>query len=157
MSQSEHNKLLGRKEDESTINYSQRMSGIIGLYAAICQTSPSAVPSISPSSNPSAVPAYFRPSAGWAWLALILRDPLPRLEVTPLLLYSFLRMSGERFYALYGRQYVKLLRAITDQAIDRSMVQWNPNVQGDISKVRIMLGEWIQNGRVEGAKGRIPQ
>jgi len=151
--------LIGRKPSEDTINYNQRMSGIVALYAAITQTSPSSVPHLLPPGtqpNLSAVPSYFRPEAGWRWYALIVRPPLTLLDLTPLLLYCFLRMTGERFYDLYGRQFVKLLRAIAEKGIDEKAVRWNEGVQGDLSKVRLLIGDWLANGRVVGAEGRTP-
>jgi len=150
------NSLIGRKASEQTVNYNQRMSGIISLYAAIVQTSPTSVPQLSPSPELSNVPTFFRPAGGWRWHALILRSPLPLLDITPLLLYTFLRMSCEKFFELYGKQYVKLLRSIAEQGIDGGAVKWNKEVQGDLSKVRILIGEWLQNGQVKGAEGRIP-
>lgn len=132
------------------------MSGIISLYAAIVQTSPSTVPQLT--SNPSIVniPSYFRPEGGWRWLALVVRPPLPLLDVTALLLRTFLRMVSERFHTLFGKQYIKLLRAIAEQAIDQQKIKWNDSVQGDISKIRIMIGEWMEKGQIQGAEGRIP-
>lgn len=156
MPMDDFNKLIGRKPSEQTVNYNQRMSGIVSLYAAILQTSPSSVPQLSPTPALHHVPDYFRPSGGWKWYANILRAPLPLLDVTPLLLYTFLRMSGEKFFELYGKQYVKLLRGLAEQGIDGQAIRWNKEVQGDLSKVRILIGEWLQNGRVVGAEGRFP-
>lgn len=132
------------------------MSGIISLYAAILQTSPSAVPQLASTPSLQSIPTHFRPEGGWRWLAIIVRPPLPLLEVTALLLHSFLRMASERFHALFGKQFIKILRAIAEQAIDERKVKWNENVQGDLSKVRIMIGEWMEKGKIEGAEGRIP-
>jgi len=153
------NKLIGRKASEPTISYNQRMSGIISFYAAIIQTSPSSVPHLLSSSSLTIqhVPPYFRPEAGWKWYATILRPPLPLLDLTPLLLNTFLRMNGERFHALYGKQFVKLIQAIAEQGIDAGKVQWNKETMGDLSKTRNMIGEWLLKGKVEGTDGRVPQ
>lgn len=132
------------------------MSGIVSLYAAIVQTSPKSVPQLTPSSSIASIPPYFRPEGGWRWLALIVRPPLPLLEVTALVLYTFLRMVSERFHTLFGKQYIKLLRTIAEQAIDQKKVKWNDSVQGDISKSRLMIGEWMEKGQIQGAEGRIP-
>lgn len=132
------------------------MSGIISLYAAIVQTSPGSVPRLSQSPSFDNIPTYFRPEGGWRWLALIVRPPLPLLEVTALVLYTFLRMTSERFHQLFGKQYIKLLSAIAEQAIDQKKVKWNDSVQGDLSKIRLMIGEWMEKGRITGAEGRIP-
>lgn len=147
---------MGRKEGEPSISYKQRMSGMISLYAAIVQTSPGDVPQLSPTPSLSSIPPHFRPEGGWRWLALIVRPPLPLLEVTPLLLHTFLRMSSERFHTLFGKQYIKLLRAIAEQGIDERKVKWNEGVQGDLSKIRLMIGEWMEKGQIIGAEGRIP-
>jgi nucleoporin GLE1 len=156
LSPEEHSKLLGRKENEPSISYKQRMSGIISLYAAIVQTSPSSVPQLTSTPSLSSVPSHFRPEGGWRWLALIVRPPLPLLEVTALVLYTFLRISSERFHQIFGQQYIKLLKAIAEQAIDERKVKWNDAVQGDLSKIRLMIGDWMEKGQIVGAEGRIP-
>lgn len=132
------------------------MSGIISFYAAIVQTSPSSVPQLTPTPSLASIPTYFRPEGGWRWLALIVRPPLPLLEVTALVLYTFLRMTSERFHSLFGKQYIKLLQAIAEQGIDQRKVKWNDSVQGDLSKIRLMIGEWMEKGQIIGAEGRIP-
>jgi nucleoporin GLE1 len=152
----DYNKLVGRKESEQGLNYKQRMSGIISLYAAIVQTSPGAVPKLLSSPTVQYVPPFFRPDGGWKWCAMILRPPLPLLDTTALLLYVFLRMTGERFHQLFGRQYIKLLRAIAEQGIDNKQIKWNEGVQGDLSKVRLLIGDWLQSGQITGAEGRAP-
>lgn len=152
----DYNKLVGRKESEQGVNYKQRMSGIISLYAAIVQTSPSAVPKLLSSPTIQHVPAYFRPEGGWKWYAMVLRPPIPLLDTTALLLYVFLRMTAERFHQLYGKQYIKLLRAVAEQGVDQKQVKWNDGVQGDLAKVRLLIGDWIEKGQIKGAEGRIP-
>lgn len=152
----EHNKLIGRKASEQTVNYNQRMTGIISLYAAICQTSPQAVPHILPQPTIQHIPAYFKPEGAWKWLASIVRPPLPLLDVTPQLLYNFLRMASERLYQVYNKQFIKLLQALATQGIDEKKIRWNDGVMGDLSMVRNMLSDWMQSGQIVGAGGRIP-
>lgn len=65
-------------------------------------------------------------------------------------------MASERFHVLFGKQYIKLLQAIGDQAIDQKKVKWNDSVQGDLSKIRLMIGDWMEKGQIQGAEGRIP-
>lgn len=158
MSLPEYNKLVGRKDSEPGVSYKQRMSGIVSLYAAIVQTSPSTIPSVLPSGVRMAqhVPPYFRPEGGWRWLAIVVRPPVPLLDITALQLFVFLRMTGERFHSLFGKQYIKLLRAIAEQGIDQKLVKWNDGVQGDLAKVRLMIGDWMDKGQIKGADGRIP-
>ena len=138
------------------MNYNQRMSGIVALYGAICQTSPSRVPRLLPAPTLEYLPNYFRPEGGWRWLASIVRPPLPLLDVTALLLYNFLRMTAERFYEIYNRQFLKLVQAVAMQGIDEKKIRWNEAVMGDLSKVRLMIGDWLTTNTVRGAEGRIP-
>ena len=153
----EFGKLVGRKVLEPSISYNQRMSGIVSLYAAIVQTSPSTVPNLlSRPMTSQHIPPYFRPEGGWKWYAVILRPPLPLLDLTPLLLYHFLRITGERFHSLYGHQYIKVVQAIVTQGTNGDVVKWNKDVQGDLSKVKILAGGWLENGVVKGAEGRQP-
>lgn len=138
------------------MSYKQRMSGIISLYAAIVQTAPSSVPSLLQQRTIGMIQPFFRPEGGWRWLATVVRPPFPLLDTTALLLYVFVRMTGERFHALYGKQYEKLLRALAEQGIDQKVVKWNPGVQGDLAKVRLLIAEWLERGQVKGAEGRVP-
>ena len=154
----EYNKLIGRKESEQNVNYRQRMSGIVSLYAAIVQTAPTTVPHLTAPAprTEQLVPAYFRPEGGWRWLSLILRAPLPLLDTTPLLIHTFLRMAAERFHQLFGRQFIKLLQALAEQGLDAKLIKWNEGVQGDLSKIRLMIQDWMDTGRIKGAEGRVP-
>ncbi|KAI8801549.1 GLE1-like protein-domain-containing protein [Cladochytrium replicatum] len=81
-------------EDEA--RYLERMCGIVALYSAITHSSVAG--------NPHGL------KHGWSWLARICNmDPR---KATPLLVRTFLEVSGQTLVRVYGNQGVKLVRSI---------------------------------------------
>ncbi|GAA5968439.1 hypothetical protein JCM11641_007638 [Rhodosporidiobolus odoratus] len=140
---------------ESLVQYGQRMAGLIALYGSILQTSPLNPPQgPCPSLNLSFVPPHFRPSAGWRWLALMLRPPLVGLEPAPLLLVTFFEIAGQTLLDVYGRQFSKFLEVLLREGIRENKAGFAEKAKS--SRVRLML--WLEDwekGKVESATGRV--
>ncbi|GAA5883072.1 hypothetical protein JCM16303_006075, partial [Sporobolomyces ruberrimus] len=149
---------------ESPVQYSERMSGLVALYASIIQSSPlerpQALPSSSSSPSPttlSLVPAHFRPSAGWRWLVLIIRPPLVSLEPVPLLLTQFLQISGPTLLAMYGKQFSKFLEVLLREGLrDKKAGFDEKKAKGSIVRLELWLEEWEQSGgkTIKAIEGR---
>jgi hypothetical protein len=106
-SDEEYRKNLGYiKTDEkyeTEIQYQERMCGILALYAAILQTT--------------ALPHSYGIENGWRWLARILNMP-PR-RITPLLLLTFLEITGFMLYKTFPQQMPKLMQLLIKEYIPR--------------------------------------
>ncbi|KAM0752160.1 GLE1-domain-containing protein [Meredithblackwellia eburnea MCA 4105] len=153
-----HQKALGHappSAGETLVQYSQRMSGLVALYAAIVQTSPLERPQGPLAPNILAnVPPHFRPSAGWKWLVLILRPPLVGLEPTPLLLCSFLEISGEAMLAVYGKQMGKFLEVLLREGVREGKAGFSEKSKSSTVRLMLWLEEWEKTGRVEKIMGK---
>ncbi|GAA5886307.1 hypothetical protein JCM6882_001598 [Rhodosporidiobolus microsporus] len=140
---------------ESLVQYATRMSGLVALYASILQTSPLSPPQgPCPPDRVANVPPWFRPSAGWRWVVLMLRPPLVGLEPTPLLLVTFLEIAGQTLLELYGRQFAKLLEVVLREGIRGEQEKvWSEKARSS----RVRLGLWLEDwegGKVEKVQGR---
>lgn len=171
----QHQKTLGHappSAGESLVQYAQRQSGLLALYAAILQTSPSESPQSLPPSvsattaSASLIPIYLQPSYAWRWLVLILRPPFVSLEPTPLLLITFLEITGVRLQEIYGRQFNKYLDVLWREGISEGKAGFKGSTNtnagtnggggGRASYVRLgmWLEEWEKKGVVQGCVGR---
>ncbi|GAA5831985.1 hypothetical protein JCM11251_002773 [Rhodosporidiobolus azoricus] len=140
---------------ESLVQYATRMSGLVALYASILSTSPLSHPQgPCPPDRVANVPPWFRASAGWRWLVLMLRPPLVGLEPTPLLLVTFLEISGQTLLELYGRQFAKLLEVLLREGIrGEQQSVWSEKAKS----TRVRLGLWLEDwerGKMEVVQGR---
>ncbi|KAJ3369928.1 Nuclear pore complex nucleoporin component [Kappamyces sp. JEL0680] len=91
---------------ENEIQYGERMCGILSLYAAIIQTDSSKQLLLIP------VPNAYGIEHAWSWLARML-NMKPR-KITPLLLHSFLMVTGHALLKAYPDQGRKLISTIID-------------------------------------------
>ncbi|GAA5911270.1 hypothetical protein JCM8208_004314 [Rhodotorula glutinis] len=155
-----HQKTLGHApptSSETLVQYAERMSGLVALYAAILQTSPLTPPQGPPPSSPDAlrnVPPHFRPAAGWRWLALVLRAPLVALEPTPLLVVTFLEVAGAALVDVYGAQMRKLLECLLREGVREAKAGFSDKARGSQVRLLLWLEEWEKTGTAECAKGR---
>lgn len=156
-----HQRALGHappSAGESLVQYAQRQSGIIALYAAILQTSPVAPPQAPNATPPLAnVPAHLRPAAMWRTLMLLLRPPLVSLEPTPLLVVTFLEIAGPRMSEIFGRQTNKVFEALLREGCRDATNPVGFSDKAKSSRVRLLLWleEW-EKGRIEEIAGRSP-
>ncbi|KAK4057399.1 Nuclear pore complex nucleoporin component [Microbotryomycetes sp. JL221] len=156
----QHRKTLGHanlEAGESLVQYAQRMSGIVALYASIVQTSPLAEPQgPCPVDLVKNVPIHFRPSAGWRWLVLILRPPLVRLEPIPLLVMTFLEVAAEGLGQTYGRQFDKFLEVLLREGLRENKAGFSDKAKSSTVRLTLWLEEWEKKGKIEGTSGRVP-
>ncbi|PIA13809.1 GLE1-domain-containing protein [Coemansia reversa NRRL 1564] len=105
-STTEYMRSIGYKDNgdeiESRELYSERMAGMIALFAAILQTN-----DIGGIPNP--LPLKY----GWSWLARIIN--LPPREISPLLVQTFLSIAGPAMLTIYGRQMIKILNLLAEK------------------------------------------
>lgn len=136
------------------VQYSERMGGIVSLWAAILQSSPLEPPqALAP--QPSGVkketlaqvPDWFRPSAGWRWLILITRPPLVSLEPTPLLLLEFLEIASQSLFDAFGHQFVKLVACLFDEGIRGDKPLAGHKSRASLVRLELWLEEWDKSGR----------
>jgi nucleoporin GLE1 len=143
------------------------MSGILTLYLAILHTLPSpnllppAPPSTShppyPPYSPELIPPHFRLTAGWSWLAAILRPPLPLLEHSPEFMVIFIEVLGGRMLAVYGRQTVKVLHVLlaASRAEGPQALGSGKNVPAT-ARLRLKLEAWESSGVLKEIEGSEP-
>lgn len=159
-----HEKLLGHQPastGESGVQYSERMAGILALYAAILQTSPVDSPQgvfgVPPAEALSRIPEHFQASAGWRWLVRTLEAPLVSLEPVPNLLETFLGVAGAGLSEVFGRQFIKLLVCLYRQGLVERKAGFADKSRASQVKLQLLLEEWIAAGRVTDAEGRALQ
>ncbi|GAA6023462.1 hypothetical protein JCM11491_000584 [Sporobolomyces phaffii] len=149
---------------ESSVQYGERMAGLVALYAAILDASPLAppqsVPSVSSASTSretlARVPAWFRPSAGWRFLVLVLRQPLASLEPVPLVVLQFVAVAHATLAQTYGRQFEKLLAVVLREGIREDKAGFDKTkARASIVRLELWLEEWEHSaGRVKPVEGR---
>lgn len=142
--------------NETLVQYAERMSGLVALYASIIQTSPLDPPQgpCPDSAAVSHVPVHFRPAAGWRWLVLMLRPPLVGLEPTPLLLVTFLEIAGPGLREVYGRQFDKYLEVLLREGMREGKAGFSEKAKSSTVRLLLWLEDWEKKGVVEGAPGR---
>ncbi|GAA5912058.1 uncharacterized protein JCM6883_007095 [Sporobolomyces salmoneus] len=154
---------LSPSSSESSVQYSERMAGLVSLYASILQSSPleppQSLPSLSPSSKEtlSLIPAHFRPSAGWRWLILLLRPPLVSLEPTPLLLTQFLQIAGPTLLSTFGRQFKKFLEVLLREGVREKKAGFSEEKsRASVVRLELWLEEWEKagGGVIQEVEGR---
>ncbi|BGP02878.1 hypothetical protein RTG_03000 [Rhodotorula toruloides ATCC 204091] len=140
---------------ETLVQYGERMSGLVALYASILQTSPLDPPQgPCPPDRLANIPPHFRPAAGWRWLVLMLRPPLIGLEPTPLLLVTFLEIAGEGLLEIYGRQLAKYLEVLLREGMREGKAGFSEKAKSSTVRLLLWLEDWEKKGVVESAPGR---
>ncbi|KAM0786941.1 hypothetical protein ACM66B_002362 [Microbotryomycetes sp. NB124-2] len=156
----DHRKTLGHASPntgETIVQYAQRMSGIVALYASILQTSPLKQPQgPCPIDNLVNVPEHFRPKAGWRWLVIILMKPLVTLEPTPLLVITFLEVAAEGLRQVYGKQFDKVLNVLLNEGLRQGKAEFSDKARSSTVRLTLWLEEWEKSGKVEATTGREP-
>ncbi|OAJ44472.1 hypothetical protein BDEG_27697 [Batrachochytrium dendrobatidis JEL423] len=119
---------------ETEIQYGERMCGILSLYAAMIQTT--------------TVKNNHGIENGWKWMARIL-NMKPR-RITPLLIHTFLEISGHSLVKTYNRQVLKMVRYIVQILIPMIPVAANAST----TRLSLMLNETIlRNGSIPVFEG----
>lgn len=129
MDEGEYRKLLGYKpenssQEETKIQYNNRMAGIVALFAAIKQTDLNdVVPSLKGTTDPKRfqrIPSELRLDSSWNWISTMLKPPMIGLTPSPRVITSFLEVSAGRLFEVYGIQFIKLLKSILHHGIERA-------------------------------------
>ncbi|KNZ49764.1 uncharacterized protein VP01_47g2 [Puccinia sorghi] len=160
--EAEYRKQLGYQpenssQEETRVQYNNRMAGLVALFAAIKQTDPSdVVPSLKgvPTLEQiNRIPAELRLDSSWKWFANILKLPFIGLTATPRVLVSFLEVAGERLVEVYGRQFLKLLEAILEHGISNPhpslKFNWDDaDCKPSIVQLQGLLEDFLYKGRL---------
>ncbi|MCO5562938.1 hypothetical protein L7F22_016574 [Adiantum nelumboides] len=148
-------KILGKADvDESSLQYTSRMSGIIAMYFAICQTSPSKPPS-NQEVDLSRIPSHFRLRALWAWQARMVSPRMMEHTITPALFSVLIEVAGPVVLTGFGKQTSKLWKLIRIEGLQNGKAGFTKQQSANSARVRLelLLDEWIKTGKVEGATG----
>lgn len=92
----EYKKRVGYQDKEDEEKYTERMTSVIALYAAIIQAS---VRGQQPHPHPL--------EQGWTWLARILN--MTPFRVAPDLIITFIKFAGDQLHRVYKHQFRKLI------------------------------------------------
>lgn len=109
-SKENYQKRLGYKEDESAESYIERMSGCVGLLAAVLQ-----IDNVITPNGARGVPNPFPLDLAWTWLARIVNKD--QRAITPCLVIAFLEYAGYNMGIRYRRQFAKLMASIQRTAV----------------------------------------
>ncbi|KAJ2897203.1 Nuclear pore complex nucleoporin component [Coemansia aciculifera] len=133
----------GKEDDEleSESIYTERMAGMVALYAAIVQ-----IPSANGKPNP------FPVSYGWTWMARVL-NLAPR-SISPLLVHTFLSVAGTSLMAAYGKQFKKLLDTLSNSWIP-SITAKDPTATASKSNLCGYLEKYQRTGVLPECEGRV--
>ncbi|KAI8057639.1 GLE1-like protein-domain-containing protein [Syncephalis plumigaleata] len=132
-----YRKVLGYASNEEAEQYKERMCGMVALFSAIVQTTPSG-------NNPNPYGMLY----GWRWLACILnRSPH---TITPMLINTFLEIAGPALLEVYGDQARKLLQFIIQDYVPRLP----PKSPAANSRLKSFLEEYMATGRIKDFPGR---
>ncbi|KAL1916417.1 uncharacterized protein VTP21DRAFT_5608 [Calcarisporiella thermophila] len=136
-------KLAGYKkkdedEWENDVQYTERMCGMLALWSAIVQTTPTECQNVYPIRH------------AWIWLARI--SNMPPRTITPALLNIFLEIAGPVLLQTYGRQVHKVIRVIVEHIL--------PNIPPDAVSAKTRLQNYLEGflktGQLKGIEGRLP-
>lgn len=139
--------------DETTVQFANRQSGIVGFYFAICQTAGSSAAN----SDVDTVPPQFRPSALWKWQARCATPPMTRHAVVPALWCMLIEIAGAQLLATYGKQCAKVWRLIYQQGIMEGKAEFVKLEEGKANsgRLQLLLEDWSKSGSVQPAKGSV--
>ncbi|KAJ2493575.1 hypothetical protein IWW37_000441 [Coemansia sp. RSA 2050] len=132
------------KEDEGLESeniYTERMTGMLALYAAIVQTA-----------SANGKPNLFPISHGWTWMARLLN--LPPRSISPLLVHTFLSVAGASLMAAYGKQFKKLLDTLINSWVP-SISAKDPVAVASKSNLCGYLEKYQKTGMLPECEGRI--
>ncbi|KAJ1731751.1 hypothetical protein LPJ61_002382 [Coemansia biformis] len=120
--------------------YSERMAGMVALFAAVVQTAP-----LGNRPNP------FPVRHGWTWLARML-NLAPR-TVSPLLVQTFLSIAGASMAAAYPRQLPKLLTLLVSAWIPAASAK-NPAAVASRYNLTGFMEDYQRTGKLKECPGR---
>ena len=138
--------------DESTLQYTSRMSGIIALYFAICQTKPSNPPS-NASIDVEKIPNHLRLSSLWIWQARMISPKMMEHTITPALFSILIEIAGPKMLLGYGKQIQKVWQLLRIEGLQNKKAQFTTKQTANSARVRLelLLDDWAKSGKVVGA------
>ena len=154
-----YRKTLGYKApDESSENYTNRMSGIFAFFVAILQTRPTAPPGAA-SMDVSQVPEFLRSRTLWTWAVRTLSADAPILDhpLLPSLWSTYLEVGGNRALAIYGKQMAKVCRLMLEEGLRGKRAgfvkkgEQEGYVKAAIVRLELLLEGWEKSGKVQEA------
>jgi nucleoporin GLE1 len=122
---------------EQQDKFLRRMSGFVRLYAAITVVQP---PARRGSSGVRVHPHGVENA--WRWLAQTVNVE-PRPDITATVLGDFLSVAGHSLHRSYGRQFVKLVRLITDEYMPKIKEVTQPGSGGPVTRLEGLLGDAV--------------
>lgn len=155
-------KTVGRASpEESSVQFTSRISGIMAFYFAICQTSPISPPPPAGHSSPSppdvaTIPPQFRSSAMWTWQARCITPPMTSHAVIPALWATLIEVAGDTVLAYYGKQAAKIWRLLYEEGILKGKADFIRLEEGKAAsgRLQLLLEDVIKTGKAEPPKGR---
>ncbi|CAO1638851.1 unnamed protein product [Sympodiomycopsis kandeliae] len=154
-------KTIGRSSvEETTVQFTSRISGIIAFYFAICSISPlSPLPPNKPSSSSidlTLIPAHFRTQALWSWQTRSVVPPMTSYAVMPALWSTLIEVSGDTILRYYGKQGAKIWKLLYNEGILQSKADFVKKEEGKANsgRLQLLLEDVFKNGKCEVPKGR---
>lgn len=138
--------------DEATLQYTSRMSGIMAMYFAVCQTTPTTPPS-QQALDVSRIPNSMRPSALWIWQARMVSPRMLEHTVAPALLSTMIEIAGPCLLSTYGVQCRKVWTLLLVEGLGNRKAGFTQDKAANSARVRLqlLLEEWSKAGVVQGA------
>nr|CAG4650187.1 EOG090X0755 [Sida crystallina] len=150
-SNQDYYKALGYQYTDGQIEkqdkFLKRMSGLVGLYAAVIISVPR--------QQQQQLQHSYGLAKGWTFLASVLNLP-PRAEITATVLFHFLEVAGHSLSQAYGRQFQKLLHLLcTDYfAMIRSVTP--DGCGGPVVRLDNFLQNAIKRRGISAPAGQLP-
>lgn len=143
----EYYKVLGYRVTNGQLEqqdmYLKRQAGIARLYAAVMITSGR---QLDGPQHPYAV------EQGWRWLAnFVALEPLPDISAT--LMLEMLQTIGADLWAVFGKQFVKLLFYIQQQYFPKLSTV---DEGGPKARLELLLGKFLREGQIPRPQGMLP-
>jgi nucleoporin GLE1 len=146
--EAEYRVTLGYRSGESTVQYIDRLTGLLTLYTAILQSPlPPAL-----QSDPSKAPYTFQLARLWTWLARILGTPtLLTNTAAPSLLAAAIETGGDRAVEAWGKQITKIRNTLGRKVMEEGSSNVIGGQEGNAGKVRLglLLEKWAKEGKLD--------
>lgn len=127
---------------EKQDKYVKRMTGIVRLFAAIIVTESKGGKAL---------------GIGQAWMLIAATVHLvPQLDVTAILLYETLMITGYSLKQTYGRQFIKMLEYINTNYMKKIDEITPVGCGGPVQRLKTFINKVIEVGYIEKPKGIIP-
>ena len=150
MSDADYRKALGYQPEasgETSVQFIDRVIGMITLYAAVLQTPP-----LTP--DPSTTPYPFQFPRLWTWLARMMsNEVLLRDRAAPQLIFAVVETTGNSLQFAYGKQITKLRRGLRNRCLmDGALGEAVGGKEGKAPRMRLglMLEKWESEGKIGG-------